>query len=250
MVVHDIRGTLRLMKAQPFLSTAIVAMLALGIGATTAIFSVVYGVLLKPLPFPEPERIVQIWGTLPSRGWNTVSLTEANFWDLHDRSRTFEAMGALAYGSFSLTGFEQPERLGGARVTAGFFRSLGVSCVVGRLFEPGEDEPGRGEGLVLLSHRFWSRRFDGDRNVVGRTITLDNRPHSIVGVLPPGTPWLDEADVFVPFLRRPNANRGSFEYMGVGRIKAGVSPDGALADLMAISKDLEVAYPKDNTGLR
>ena len=250
VVAHDIRGTLRLIKAQPVLSTAIVAMLALGIGATTAIFSVVYGVLLKPLPFPEPERIVQVWGTLPSRGWNRASLTEANFWDLHDRNRTFESLGMLGYGSFSLTGFEVPERLAGARVTTGFFRSLGVRCVVGRLFEPGEDEPGRGEGLVLLSHRFWSRRFDGDRNVVGRSITLDNRPRSIVGVLPPGTPWLDEADVFVPFIRRPNANRGSFEYMGVGMIKAGVTPDAALADLMAISKDLEVAYPKENTGLQ
>ena len=249
MIKHDIRATLRLMKAQPLLSVVIVAMLALGIGATTAIFSVVHGVLLKPLPFPEPDRIVEISGTLPSRGWDRVSLTEANFWDLHERNRTFEAMGALAGASFSLTGFATPERLSGARVTAGFFRSLGVTAVAGRIFEPGEDEPGRGDGLVLLSHRFWTRRFSGDKTVVGRSITLDNQPYQIVGVLPPGTPWLDWGDVFVPFLRRPNANRGSFEYIGVGRIKPGLTTDAALADLTAISKDLEKSYPNSNTGL-
>ena len=249
VLIHDIRGAFRLMRGQPLLSAAIVVMLALGIGATTAIFSVVYGVLLKPLPFPEPDRLVQVLGSRPDPGWNRLSLTEANFWDLHDQNRTFEAFGALASASFSLTGFELPERLSGARVTSGFFRALGVRPAAGRLFETGEDLPGRGEGLVVLSHRLWTRRFAGDTNVIGRSITLDSRPYSIVGVLPPGTPWLDVADVFVPFIRRANPDRGSFEYSGIGRIKAGVTFDAALADLSAISSDLEAKYPKTNTGL-
>jgi putative ABC transport system permease protein len=237
------------MRSQPLFSAAVVGMLALGVGATTAIFSVVYGVLLKPLPFPEPDRIVQVWGSLPERGWRRSSLTEANFWDLHDRNRTLEAFGALGGASFSLTGFELPERVSGSRVTTGFFRALGARPVAGRLFEPGEDEPGRGDGLVLVSHQFWMRRFGGDPAVVGRTLTLDNQTYAIIGVLPPGSPWLDAGDVFVPFVRRQNADRGSFEYVGIGRLKQGVTFEAALADLSAIAKDLEKQYPATNKGL-
>jgi putative ABC transport system permease protein len=249
VIVHDIRGSLRVMRAQPFMSLAIVAMLAVGVGATTAIFSVVYGVLLKPLPFPDPDRVVQVSGTLPSRGWTTVSLTEANFWDLHDQNSTFEAFGMLGSGSFTLTGLDAPERISAARVTTGFFRSLGVRPVAGRLFEPGEDQPGRGDGLALLSHRFWMRRFAADTGVLGRSISLDGRPYTVVGILPPGSPWLDAGDAFVPFVRRANPNRGSFEFAGVARLKPGISMEAAAADLSAIARRLEAAYPATNRGL-
>ena len=103
MILRDVRGTMRLMRSQPALTAGIVLMLALGIGATTAIFSVVYGVLLKPLPFPEPDRIVQIWGSLPSRGLTTTSLTEANFWDMRDMNQSLAEFGALHGASFTLT---------------------------------------------------------------------------------------------------------------------------------------------------
>jgi putative ABC transport system permease protein len=250
VVVHDIRGAVRLMRSQPVLSTAIVLMLALGIGATTAIFSVVHGVLLKPLPFPDPDRLVQVRGSIPSRGWNRITLTEANFWDLYDRNRTLEEFGILSFESFTLTGIAEPQRVSAGEVTTGFFRALGVRPVLGRLFEKGEDLPGRGERLVLLGHRFWNERFGGDRSIVGRALTLDNRPYSVVGVLPPGTPWLDVAEVFVPFERRPNPNRGSFEYTGIARLKDGVTADAAAADLLAISKSLEREHPSVNAGLQ
>ena len=233
----------------PVLSTAIVVMLALGVGATTAIFSVVYGVLLKPLPFPEPDRIVQVSGTRLDRGWTTVSLTEANFWDLHDRNRTLEDFGIFSFTSFSMTGVGEPERLSGGEVTTGLFRSLGVRPVVGRLFEKGEDLPGRGDGLVMLAHRLWRERFGGDASIVGRSVTLDNRPYSVIGVLPPGSPMLDWAQVFVPFVRRPNPDRSSFEYTGVARLKPGVTFEVAQADLSSIAKSLEAQYPATNTGL-
>jgi putative ABC transport system permease protein len=249
VIVRDIRGAFRLMRAQPIMSCAIVLMLTVGVGATTAIFSVVYGVLLKPLPFPEADRLVQVSGSLPSRGWTSMSLTEANFWDLHDQNSTLESFGMMAFGSFTLTGTEAPERISAARVTTGFLRSLGIRPVAGRLFENGEDAPGRGEGLVVLSHRFWTRRFAGDSGVVGRSIVLDGRPYNVLGVLPPGSPWLDAGDAFVPFLRRANPNRGSFEYSGVARLKPGVSMEAALADLSAIAKRLEAAYPATNTGM-
>jgi putative ABC transport system permease protein len=247
--VHDVRGALRVMRTQPIMSSAIVLMLALGIGATTAIFSVVYGVLLKPLPFADPDRIVQVWGSSPSRGWARSSFTAANFWDVRDRNRTFEDIGALTYGSFSLTGFSFPERVAAARVSAGFLRSLGVQPVSGRVFEPGEDQPGRGESIVVLSNAFWTRRFAGDPAIVGRTLMLDGQSYTVVGVLPGGGSWLDAGDVFVPFIQRPNANRGSFEYAVIGRLKSGVTTEAATADLATVMKDLESAYPQTNAGI-
>jgi predicted permease len=250
VLVHDVRGTLRLMRSQPMLSSAIVLMLALGIGATTAIFSVVYGVLLKPLPFPDPDRLVQVNGSRPDRGWASITLTEANFWDLYDRNRTLEDFGVLSFESFTLTGAAEPERVSGGEVTTGFFRALRATPVAGRLFEKGEDLPGRSDRLVVLSHRYWTERFAGDPSLVGRVITLDNRPYTVVGVLPPGSPWLDIAQVFVPFERRPKPNRGSFEYTGVARLKDGVTMEAALADLSAISASLEAEYPEANKGLK
>jgi putative ABC transport system permease protein len=249
VIMRDIRGTVRLLRSQPALSAAIVFMFALGIGATTAIFSVVYGVLLRPLPFPELDRLVQVYGARPDRGWSSVSLTEANFWDMRDRNRVFDEFGALHGASFSLTGFEFPERVTAGRVSTGFFRALGVKAAAGRIFEPGEDQPGRGEGLVLLSHTFWSRRFGTDTAAVGRTLTLDGRSYTIVGILPPGSPWLNDSDIFIPLIQRADANRGSFEYRAIGRMKPGVTFDAALADLQRVARDLEAAYPKENTGL-
>ena len=248
VIVRDIRGTMRLMRSQPAFTTAVVLMLALGIGATTAIFSVVHSVLVKPLPFPEPDQLVQVWGSRPDRGWTTVTLTEANFWDLRDRNHTLQEFGAYHGASFSLTGFALPERVSAGQVTVGFFKSLGVQCVAGRLFETGEDEPGRGS-LVLLSHAFWTSRFGRDRSIVGRALTLDGRAYTVVGILPAGSPWLDAADVFVPFARRANANRSSFEYIGIGRMKPGVPLAAALDDLQGVARTLEAMYPDTNTGL-
>jgi hypothetical protein len=236
VIMRDLRGTIRLVRSQPALSAAIVVMFALGIGATTAIFSVVHGVLLRPLPFPEPERLVQVYGTRLDRGWTNITLTEANFWDMRDRNRAFEEFGTWHPTSFSLTGFDFPERVSAGRVSVGFFRALGVTAAFGRIFEPGEDEPGRGETLALLSHGFWSRRFGTDRSVVGRGLTLDGRSYTVVGVLPPGSPWLDISDVFIPLVRRPNANRGSFEYTAIARIRPGVTSDAALADLQRVAR--------------
>ena len=243
MRLRDVRETLRFMRKQPFLSGAIVAMLALGIGASTAIFSVVYGVLLKPLPFPEPERLVRVWAAIPDRQIDQIVLSEANFWDLHDSQRTFASLGAWHAASFSLTGDGEPQRLRGARVTVEFFPALGVQPVAGRLFVAGEDGLGAPVDRVLLANGLWTSRFAADRNVVGRTITLGGRPMQVLGVLPAGTPWLDGADVFVPMVRRPEPNRGSWEYQVVGRLKPGVPITAAADDVGRVARDLEARYP-------
>lgn len=246
---QDFVSALRFMRKQPFFAGAIVLMLALGIGATTALFSVVYGVLLKPLPFPSADRIVQVWGSRPDRGWDQVSLTEANFWDLLDMNKTLETFGGWHGASAILTDGAEPEQVTAAQVTSGFFRTLGAQPVAGRLFVADDDVSGEATKPVLLSHGLWIRRYGGDPGIVGRPIILGSGPRTVVGVLPAGTPWLDRAEVFLPMVRRVNADRGSFEYAAIGRVKPGVSLDAAHADLQAVSKNLERLYPATNTGL-
>ena len=245
---HDLRVALRRMRQRPLGALAIVMMLALGIGASTAMFSVIYGVLLAPLPFPSADRLVQIWGSRPDRGWDQVTLTEANFWDLRDLSRTFEEFGAWHTASATLTDGGSPEQVSAALVSSGFFRSLGVAPVAGRLFESPDDALGSPR-VALLSHELWVRRYGSDAAIVGKPIQLGSGPRTVVGVLPAGTPWLDSAELFVPFQRRTDADRESFEYIAIGRLKPGVTLDTALADLQAASKELEQRYPQANTGL-
>jgi putative ABC transport system permease protein len=243
-----LRIALRTLAKQPFFTGAILFMLALGIGSTTAIFSVVQGVLLKPLPFPDTDRMVEVWGTLPARNIDQTSFTEANFWDMRDLNGTFQEFGAWHGASFSLTGTGTPERLDGALVSVGFLRALGVRPVAGQLFAPGEDEAGADPRRVLLAHRFWSTHFGTDTSIVGRTLTLDGYPYTVVGILPAASNWLNDVDVFVPFMRRANADRGSWEYQVVGKIKPGISRETANADLVRVAKSLEQQY-KENAGL-
>jgi putative ABC transport system permease protein len=243
----DVRHAFRTFIKNPGFTAIVLLTLALGMGSMIAIFSVVYGVLLKPLPFPDPERLVQVWGSMPSRNLTNISFTEANFWDFRDLNQSFEEFGAWHGASFTLTGFDVPERLRGAHVSVGFFRSLGVKPVAGRLFNPGEDDPGAASGPLgaLLSHAFWVRRFGADRSVIGRRLTLDGQSYEVVGVLPPGTPWLDRADVFAPFVRRLNADRTSWEFTVIGRLKAGMTFEGALSDVNRVARDLEARYPEN-----
>ena len=247
--IQDIRSTLRLMRTRPLFAIANVLLLALGLGATTAIFTVIHSVLLQPLPFPDSDRIVQVWESLPARGFSRMSLTEAFIWDIRDMNRSLVDYGGFHGASFTLTGGDSPQRVNGALVSAGFFRALGVAPVVGRLFAPGEDAPGAAGDLVMLSHALWTTRFAADRSVVGRTIPLDGRPYQVVGVLPPGTPWLDVAQVFVPFVQRTNADRSSWEYASVGRLRSGVTLEAARADLARVARELEATYPDTHKGI-
>jgi putative ABC transport system permease protein len=178
-----------------------------------------------------------------------VSLTEANFWDLQDMNHAFDAFGAWHGASAILTDGIESEQVNAALVTSGFFRALGVQPLLGRLFVADDDVSGETTRPVLLSHRLWTRRYGGDRGIVGRPIVLGSGPRTVVGVLPAGTPWLDSAELFLPMVRRANADRDSFEYTSVARLKPGVSFDAARADLQTVSKNLERLYPATNTGL-
>ncbi len=163
--------------------------------------------------------------------------------------QSFAEFGVFHGANFTMTGGDAPERLTGARVSVGFLRALGVTPQLGRLFVAGEDAPGADARQVILAHSAWRERFGGDMSIIGRTLTLNNQPYQVVGVMPRGTPYIDYADAYVPFVRRADGNRGSYEYLSVARLKDGVSFDAALAEIQGIARQLEQRYPKDNTGL-
>jgi predicted permease len=245
----DFRHGLRTLRRVPGLVLVAIVTLALGIGANTAIFSVIYTVLLKPLVFPQADRIVQTWMTFPERGIEEASWSHGNFWDARDMVRSFDGFAAVEFNSANLTGSGEPEQLDAVRVNSGFFRVLGVPAAAGRLFREGEDAPGQDANIAILSYRFWTRRFGRDPAIVGRSIRLDGVSHQVVGVLPAGTPYLDWADVFRPLVRTPEAQRGSWEMVGLGRLKQGVTFEAARADLQRVMRTLAQRYPKENEGM-
>jgi predicted permease len=247
--LHDVRHGLRTLRRVPGLVFVAVLTLALGIGANTAIFSVIYSVLLKPLVFPDSDRIVEVWMTFPERGLDQTSWSHGHFWDARDMVRSFEDLGAIDFGSANLTGLGDPQQLDAVRVNAGFFKVLGVPPAAGRLLRPGEDAPGQNANIVILSHRFWTRQFGNDPAIVGRTLTLNGVGHEVIGVLPAGTPYLDWADVFRPLVRTANAQRGSWEMYGFGRLKPGVTLEAARSDLQQVMATLGQRYPDSSRGM-
>jgi putative ABC transport system permease protein len=246
---QDFGGSVRILRKAPGITIISVLTLALGIGATTAIFSVVYTVLLQPLPFPEPERLVQLSESRVAHGWDRTSFTEANFWDIRARNQTFEEIGAFGFTSANLTGSGDPRRMSLGTVSAGFFQLLRVKPVLGRGFLDGDDQPGHDNQIALLENRFWRTQFGADRQIIGHTLRFDGKPFTVVGVLPPGEPWLNEADAFVPLVYDPTANRGSFEFAVAGRLKAGVSIEAAKVDLEGVCNTLAAEYPGPDEGM-
>ena len=248
-LLQDLRFALRTLRKRPDFTAVALITLALGIGANSAIFSVVHTVLLQPLPFEEPDRLVQIWESRVDRGWERASVAPGNFWDLKEMNRTFEDLGVFSSASMNLTGGEFPQRINAGRVSAGFFSVLGIRPVAGRTFIAGEDDPGQDNQVVILGYRFWQNQFGSDPEVVNRTVMLDGRSFTIVGVLPHGEPWLNYGDLFIPYVRDPNATRGSFEVAVIGRLSEGIDFDTGLADLNSVASQLAETYPEQLEGI-
>ncbi len=245
---QDLRYGLRTLRKSPLFTTLAILTLTLGIGASTAMFSVLNAVLIVPMPFPDSERLVEISGARTDAGWEQNSLSHANFWDLTDLARNFTDIGGVTFTGFNLTGHEAPERLSALQVSAGFLRALGVTPITGRLFAPGEDRAGHDNAVVILTHRMWQTHFGDDAAVIGRSLTLDGTPRVIVGVLPPGTPWLDAGDIFVPLVRTAKEDRGSMEVNAIGRLRPGVSEAHGRADLSRVARLLRERFPDVNEG--
>ena len=239
-VSRDIRYAIRSLARTPGFTTAAILTLALGIGATTAIFAVVNSVLLQPLPYPDSVRLVSVVQRHVRSGPEFATLPDYTDW--RQSSRLQEIGGAWGI-TFNLTGVEEPERLRGALVTASLFPTLGTAPLVGRVLTDADDDP----RLVVLSHSLWQRRFGGDRTLVGRTVALNGRPHTIVGVMPAGFAFPEKiTELWAPLVPEPGMNRGYHLLNVAGRLKPDATIDEARAELTAIAARSAEAYPEFN----
>ena len=249
-MINDFRYALRqLVKAPSFTIVAILT-LALGIGACTAIFSVVNTVLLRPLDYPDPDRIVIIRETqLPK--FPEFAVSPPNYLDWAKQAKSFEYLAAYGGAALNLTGEGEPQRLIGVRATAHYFDVYGVKPVLGRMLLPEEDVQGKNH-VVVLSHGFWQRVFGGARDVIGRAIQLNGEPYNVVGVAPPGFGLASKVDVWTPMAFQPeetaNDARGGHYLNVVGRLKPGVTVAQARAEMELIADQLAKQYPDPNKG--
>jgi putative ABC transport system permease protein len=244
--VQDLRYATRILVQAPGLAAVCVILLALGIGANTAIFSVVNGVLLKPLPYRDPDRLVMVWAKNP-RGILRNQVSAPNFFDWKDRSRGFEDMAAFTEWDFTLTGLGEPEKLTGINMSPNLFSVLGVAPAIGRDIRHDEGRTG-GSQAVILSHGFWQRRFDGDPAVLGRSITLNGRLQTVVGIMSRDDSFLVEGmDVWAASdFADVRDNRAANLLHVVARLKTGVAREGAQAEMDAIAARLAGEHPKTN----
>ncbi len=243
---QDVRYALRSLAKAPGFTAVVLLTLALGIGANTAIFSVVNGVLLRPLPYYQPERIAVVRETYGEGQRGTAS--GPNYIDWRDRNKSFEQLAAHQVRFLTVLGEGDPEEVTAAFVSSNFFTMLGLPPVMGRGFAPGEDE---GEGsVVVLTDGFWRTRFAAAPDVLGRTLTLSGKPYSIIGVAPEGLNFPGQSQVYVPLELGVGrtAERSSHSFDVLGRLKAGVTLEGAQADLAALARDLEREFPESNSG--
>jgi putative ABC transport system permease protein len=248
-LLKDIRYGVRSLMKRPALAFVAIFTLAVGIGANSAIFSAVNALLIDPLRFPEPDRILAIWETQPSRGVVRNEASMANYLDWRSQNQTFEKMGLYRWWSASLTGLDTPERIQGFLVTGNFLDVLGVKPALGRGFADDEDQPGK-DSVAILTHGLWQRRFGGDPEIVNKTITLNGYTCTVIGVMPQGFNYPAGVEVLVPIEITPERarSRQSHSYYVVGRLKPGVSVSQAQSDLTTIASRLEKEYPESNTG--
>jgi putative ABC transport system permease protein len=253
MLQQDLRFAWRTLRRRPAFTAIAVLTLALGLGANTAMFSVIRAVLLRPLPYPSPEALVRVAGFNRGTG-EPGNLSPADFMDLAGAATTLRRAGAHGWIGYFTVGDEtgQSERVGGVNVTEGYFPTLGARFALGRAFTADEDTPDAAM-TAILSHGFWQRRYGGDPAIVGRTIALNARPAVVVGVLAADFRHVEsnperEAEVFVPYgFSRVNPNRGGHFIRAVGRMTSGATVEQARAELTAIAARLEAQYPVDNT---
>lgn len=244
----DLRFSVRILRRSPGFTIIAVLTLALGIGGTTAIFSVVNSVLLKPLPISDPDRTFIVWSVWKD---DIGSVSAGNYVDIREQSRTFEHMSASQISNFTLEDNETPERLAGARVTANYFSVFGVQPLLGRTFSESEDQPGN-DSVVLLSEPVWRGRFNADPNILGRTIRLSSQTFTVIGVMPASfDPVTNHEQLWVPMAFTPErrAMHDEHSYLIVGLLKPGVTMQQAQSEMDSIAKVQQERYPKENLSM-
>jgi putative ABC transport system permease protein len=247
---HDLRYAMRTLRNNPGFAAVTILTLALGIGANTAIFSVINAVLLRPLPFSNPDQLCDVTESLPSLP--VIGPSYQNFQDFRDRAKSFSAMSATRITTLTLTGAGEPERLAAQMTSASMFPLLGVSVPLGRTFAPDEDRAG-GAQVALLSYGFWRRHFAASAEVLGKSIALDNKSYTIIGVLPADYQLLVPSDVYVPFepwaKTLPDDRNWHPGITAVARLRTGVTMAQAQSEMKALAGNLAQEYPIYDTGM-
>jgi putative ABC transport system permease protein len=249
-LIQDLRYGIRMLLKKPWVTLIAIVTLALGIGANTAIFSVVNAVLLRPLPFEESDRLV--WLNESSQQMRMISISYPNFSDWRAQNQVFEKLGVFNFNSYNITGSGEAERILAGQMSADLFAALRVKAALGRIYTNDEDKPG-GPPVVLLSHGFWQRRFGGDPKIIDQTLVFNGRGYTVIGVMPPGFQFPGRVEMWVPVGQLsdlPNwLQRGNHPGLnGVARLKPGVTIEQARAEMDRIAANLEKQYPDTNRG--
>jgi putative ABC transport system permease protein len=249
---RDVRLGVRTLVHSPIFTAVTVLSLALGIGANTAIFSVVNGLLLRPLSYPESERLVDVWHTPPRQsfpGLDRFSVSPANYLDWKAQSGAFEQMAVYGFVGLSLSTSNDPLPLIGAPVSSDFFSVLRVNPILGRTFTADEDQPGRDQ-VVVISHALWQRAFGANPNIIGQSLTLNSRNFAVIGIMPAGFEFPREAELWVPLAwdDKDRQTRSIHDYLVIARLKQNVSVQQAQTEMNTISSRLEQQYPEENKG--
>src|ERR1700677_278243 len=245
---QDLRYGVRVLRKNKGFAAVAAITLALGIGANTAIFSVVNAAILRPLPYPHPGRLAILWGNVKRARVERRGASYPDYIDWRGQARSFETMAAFTDNKFALTGIDTPERISGEYVSQPYFSLLGIQPALGRTFSPAEDRVPLRDAVVVLSDGTWKNRFGGDPAMVGHTIQLDGHSYTVIGIAPPVFRGLtDEAELWVPFVMSGTAQdlteRGTRGFEVLARLHNGVSFARAQADMDAISLRLARAYP-------
>src|SRR5258708_4316985 len=248
-LLQDIRYGIRGLAKHPVLTIIAIVTLGLGIGANSAIFSTINALLLKPLPFSDPERIVAVWEKAPSRGIERNEVALANYLDWNAQSQAFAHLGFYRWWSTNLTGSDSPERVQGFQVTTNFLDIVGVKPMLGHGFSADQNQPGK-DAVALLTYSLWQRRFGADPNIINKPISTNGVTRTVIGVMPPDFNYPKGAEIYAPIAITPGLarSRGNHSYLGIGRLKSGVALQSAQVDLDRIAAQLEQQYPETNTG--
>lgn len=248
-LLQDLRFGIRSLRKRPSFTIIAVATLALGMGASTVIFTVVNAALLRGLPYKEPNSLYHLWERTPKQDFSKREFSYPDYQD-YQQNTVFEGLAAYTGGGAILTGLGEPERIAAPRASANFFSVLGVEPFIGRTFQPGEDTP-NGPRVAVLTYRYWQGRFGGDNAVVGRAITINGESYTIVGVLPPSFHFsLRNSDLWIPFQPTQNQLTRRFLHSSnlIGRLKPGVTPEQAQSEMNVIASRIEQQFNDSHAG--
>src|SRR5688572_17448902 len=250
-LLRDLRYGARSLRKSPGLMIVATLALGFGIGLTATMWSIIYGAMIKGLPFDDPQSIVAVWRTNPSKDIDRMGVTVHDYVDWAAQQKSFEQLGASTCGTINVSGTEKAERFDGCWMSADAMAIPRVAPVIGRLIRAGEDRPG-GERVAVIGHSMWQGRYGGASDVVGRSVRVNGHPHTIIGVMPEGFLYPNNTKIWVPLQTDPNATQraNAPQYQVIGRLKPGVSIDEANVDLNAIAKRIEMDHKATNEGVQ